>query len=309
MNIYTKNGDGGFSKNIKNVSYQKDYVLFELIGTVDELSAALGLAKLTAAGAARNAAEALRLEFTALNSSIAGGEKFDGVSAAGRLEKLIDAFSQKIKLSGELTAVGKSEAGARFDFARTVARRAERVAVRANKFFLTDKNILAYFNRISDLLYILARYSDETGENAALPPYSGTGKLDLAEAGKLNSAVIEKARSVGASVVCAVCDSGGNLISLSRDDGAFTASINVAQNKAYTSVSLKMKTETLAELASPGGQLYGIQHQDSRIVIFGGGVPLFKNGEIVGGFGVSGGTAEQDGELAEYAAGRFNKTV
>ena len=90
-------------------------------------------------------------------------------------------------------------------------------------------------------------------------------------------------------------------MTLLRDDDAFIASINVAQNKAYTSVSLKMPTANLAELSKPGDSLYGIQHQDSRLVMFGGGIPLVRNQVIVGGFGVSGGTLEQDTALAEYA--------
>jgi uncharacterized protein GlcG (DUF336 family) len=58
----------------------------------------------------------------------------------------------------------------------------------------------------------------------------------------------------------------------------------------------------LATLAAPGGSLYGIQHTNNgRIVIFGGGVPLEKDGRIVGGFGVSGGSAQEDSDMADFA--------
>ena len=68
-----------------------------------------------------------------------------------------------------------------------------------------------------------------------------------------------------------------------------------------------MSTEQLSHLARPDGSLYGIQFtNNNRIVIFGGGVPLEVNGVIVGGFGVSGGTAEQDTYLAEYAVQQWN---
>ena len=68
-----------------------------------------------------------------------------------------------------------------------------------------------------------------------------------------------------------------------------------------------MPTKDLASLAAPGGSLYGIQFTNGgKIVIFGGGEPLKnKNGEIIGGFGVSGGTAEQDTKLGEYAKSVF----
>ena len=131
------------------------------------------------------------------------------------------------------------------------------------------------------------------------------GQFNLKQAEELCQKVIQKAREVGVKVVCAVCDSGGNLMSMLRDDDAYIASINVAQNKAYTAVSLKMPTTTLAELTKPGDSLYGLQHQDSRLVVFGGGIPLIRDGVIVGGFGVSGGSLEQDTMLAEYAKEMF----
>ena len=113
--------------------------------------------------------------------------------------------------------------------------------------------------------------------------------------------VIMKAREQGIKVVAAVCDNGGNLLSLKRDDDAFIASIDIAINKAFTSTSLKMSTEQVGKLSQPGASLYGLQYTNSgKIVIFGGGVTLTVNGEIVGALGVSGGSAEQDTALAEF---------
>ena len=67
-----------------------------------------------------------------------------------------------------------------------------------------------------------------------------------------------------------------------------------------------MPTKQLANLAQPGESLYGIQFTNNgRIVIFGGGVPLERGGVIIGGFGVSGGSAEQDTALADYALELF----
>ena len=84
----------------------------------------------------------------------------------------------------------------------------------------------------------------------------------------------------------------------------------VVFGKAFTAVALKMSTEDLAPLAQPGGSLYGIQHSNGgRIVIFGGGVPLIMDGRIVGGFGVSGGTAAQDTAFGRYAKALFEKEL
>lgn len=304
--IYTKKGDTGYSVNIQNVRYQKDYVLFELLGTVDELSSNLGLAKIESTQVVAETITAIQQEFILLNAYIAGGKPFDTKTATQRLEKLIDAFSAKVTRDGQFTISGQTKAGAYLDVARTVARRAERQAVKASKVFLVNQDDLCYFNRVSDLLYILARYQDQLQAPNDTKPIvyeqkTPDNKFDLKQAEQLCEAVMKKAREMGVKVVCAVCDSGGNLMTLSRDDDAFIASINVAQNKAYTSVSLKMPTGALADLTKPGDSLYGIQHQDSRLVVFGGGIPLIRNQVIVGGFGVSGGTLEQDTALAEYA--------
>ncbi len=126
--------------------------------------------------------------------------------------------------------------------------------------------------------------------------------ITSAQAQAVCDGVLACARAQELRLVAAVCDKGGNLLNLRRDDDAFIASVDIAINKAYTSVALKMPTKLLASLAAPGGSLYGIQHTNGgRIVIFGGGVPLQKNGRIVGGFGVSGGSAQEDSDMADFA--------
>ena len=309
--IYTKNGDGGMTGNIRNQRLSKDYLLFDLVGGIDEVSSNLGVAKLEASGVVFDTIMALQLEFLRLNTYIAGGDRFDSLSAVARLERLIDAFSKRFTMPTEFTISGKTKAGAALDVARAVARRVERAFVKAGKIFLINKNDIAYFNRLSDLLYVMARYCDslENGDSEKIIYKTNDACFDLKAAGRLCEMVMEKARQSGLLVVCAACDSGGNLMTLVRDDNAYIASIKVASNKAYTAVSLKMKTEMLAHLSAPGGGLYGVQHQDNKIVVFGGGIPLIRNGTIVGGFGVSGGSAEQDTALADYAEKCFKEVV
>ena len=128
-------------------------------------------------------------------------------------------------------------------------------------------------------------------------------KMTLVCARKIIRAVQTKAKEMGVKAVCAVSDAGGNPIAVECMDDAYLASYDIAVNKAYTVVALKMPTKNLASLAAPGGSLYGIQFTNNgKIVIFGGGEPLMnKDGVIIGGFGVSGGSAVQDTELGEYA--------
>ena len=112
--------------------------------------------------------------------------------------------------------------------------------------------------------------------------------------------VFEAAQQMHLNVFAAITDCGANPVAVLRMDGAILASFDIALNKAYTAVALNKSTSELAKLASPGGELYGIQHQGGgNIVVFGGGEPLRYNGKTVGGLGVSGGTLVQDEKLSE----------
>ena len=133
--------------------------------------------------------------------------------------------------------------------------------------------------------------------------------ISLSDAKYLAERVEQKAREMGVNAVVAVSDEGGNLILLECMDNSYIASKDIAINKAYTVVALKMPTSKLAVLAAPGGSLYGIQHTNGgRIVIFGGGDPLELRGKIVGGLGVSGGSAEQDTALSAYGRKIFEES-
>lgn len=133
--------------------------------------------------------------------------------------------------------------------------------------------------------------------------------LDLALA--LTEKVKAKASEMGVNAVVAVSNAAGNPVSVQCMDDSYIASYDVAFNKAYTVVALKMPTTTLKELAQPGGSLYGIQFTNGgKIVIFGGGVPLYnKAGKIIGGLGVSGGSEGQDTSLAEYGGQVFESLL
>lgn len=125
--------------------------------------------------------------------------------------------------------------------------------------------------------------------------------VTLRAAEALIEKVFEQARGIKLNAFAAVVDAGGNPVVVKRMDGAITASYDIALNKAYTSASLAMSTDKLSKLAAPGGELYGIQHTNGgRIVIFGGGEPLYHCGKVVGALGVSGGTLKQDTELAAF---------
>ena len=84
-------------------------------------------------------------------------------------------------------------------------------------------------------------------------------------------------------------------------DNAYHGSFDVAVNKTYTATAFQMATSKLAELCQPGRELYGLQFSnEGKVMILGGGEPLLVGDTMIGALGVSGGTAEQDTELAAY---------
>ena len=135
--------------------------------------------------------------------------------------------------------------------------------------------------------------------------------MTLSRAEALCDAVLREAERMGVKAVVCVADGSGHPRVMKSMDDAYLASYDVAVNKAYTVVALKMSTMTLKPLAQPGASLYGIQFTNGgRIVIFGGGDPLYgANGEIVGGLGVSGGSEEQDAALSAYGRRYFETNV
>ncbi len=129
------------------------------------------------------------------------------------------------------------------------------------------------------------------------------------EGAKLLALKVEvKAKEMGVNAVVAIADDGGNLKLCECMDNSYLASRDIAINKAYTSVALKMSTKKLSSLSQPGQPLYGIQHTNGgKIVIFGGGDTLEISGKIVGGLGVSGGSEEQDTALSAYGKKIFGE--
>lgn len=134
--------------------------------------------------------------------------------------------------------------------------------------------------------------------------------MTLALAVKLIEKIEAKAAERGMRVVTAVSDASGRPVAVHCMDGAYMGSFDVALNKTYTSIAFQMSTAELARLSQPGESLYGIQFtNEGRIVIFGGGEVLKREGVIIGALGVSGGSAKQDTELAAYGKSIFEEVI
>jgi uncharacterized protein GlcG (DUF336 family) len=130
--------------------------------------------------------------------------------------------------------------------------------------------------------------------------------MTLSEARTIIAAGERKAEEIGQPMNIAVADEGGNLKAHVRMDGAWLGSVDISIKKAWTARAFDIATKDVAPHCQSGGQFFGIHaSNDGKVMIFAGGVPLKRDGKVVGAVGVSGGSGEQDQAVAEAAAAAF----
>ena len=130
--------------------------------------------------------------------------------------------------------------------------------------------------------------------------------VKLADARRVIAAAEKAAAKMGRPMNVAVVDGGGNLVAHARMDGAWIGSIDIAVKKAWTARAFDTATGDLAAHAQSGGQFFGIHaSNDGRVMVFAGGVPLTRDGRVVGAVGVSGGSGDEDRSVAEAGAAAF----
>lgn len=128
-------------------------------------------------------------------------------------------------------------------------------------------------------------------------------KISYSVARILGAIAESRALEMAVPMAIALVDEKCGLLFFGRMDDTLPASTEIAISKAYTAAALRMPTSEVGKLAQPGGMLYGIQHTlDGKIVLFGGGIPLRLDGKVAGGIGISGGTVEEDIQVAVPAA-------
>jgi uncharacterized protein GlcG (DUF336 family) len=119
--------------------------------------------------------------------------------------------------------------------------------------------------------------------------------ITLEQAKAAIKAAKEKAAALGTLMNISVVDAGANLTAFARMDGAWLGSIDIAIKKARTARFFNMNTGDIGALSQPGGPLYQIEHSNTGLISFPGGI-LIRNaqGEIIGAIGVSGDSVEND---------------
>jgi uncharacterized protein GlcG (DUF336 family) len=111
---------------------------------------------------------------------------------------------------------------------------------------------------------------------------------------------------MGVAMTVAVVDAGDQLVAFERRDGADLVGVTLARDKAFSALVNRMPTRDIAPVAQPGTEFYGYDAlAGGRMVIFAGGMPLERDGVLVGAVGVSGGSAEQDQRAADAASAAF----
>ena len=345
MEMFTGSGDRGMTslKRDRNVSKADDRI--QAIGEIEDLITHIGMIKLHADdGSLKADLEKIQRNLLICIEGINDPYHKDNKIPEEEV-KILTENMETLKASYPMTAweplPGGCEASLRIDMARSVARRAERWLTSSDKKYGGQPVRKQYMNLLGNYLYALARYTDHVESKkpavTVQPVVTASGKpvnekvpaaeltkeiviqevlkriqtmdrvtLDIAK--KLIEKIEGYAVSVGKKAVVAVCGPDGNPIAVHVMDGAFLVSFDVAVKKAYTAVSVKMSTMELGKLVQPGETFAGLEQiEKDKLVFFGGGVPLFAGDKLVGGLGISGGTGEEDHDIAEYALSIFEE--
>lgn len=316
MKVYTKTGDRGETSLLGGARVAKNHQRVDTYGTVDEANSIMGLARsLCQNQEVRETILMLQKKMFVLGAELATPLEKNSIlkervtqGDISNLEKIIDYFDGQRIPNSAFVVPGGSAASAALDIARTVVRRSERLAVGLESQGEVTKEIMAYLNRLSDLLFVLARVEEEEAlvklvQEQVCQKLGGSQEVKMMNL-ELAKGMIEKceakAKEIGVPMVIAIVDNGGNLVTCHRQDDALLASIDIAINKAYTAVALKLPTHVAAQVTQPGQALYGLQNTNQgRLVIFGGGFPFKMGDKVVGGIGVSGGSVEEDMAVAQ----------
>lgn len=121
-------------------------------------------------------------------------------------------------------------------------------------------------------------------------------------------AAVAHARAIGVKINVAVTDSGGNLAAFLRMPGAFVQSIDIAIDKAYTAAGFGFPTQDWMKIVGHDeGMKLGFSARP-RLVVFGGGLPIFVDGRLAGGVGVSGASEAQDVDCAKAGLAAITAT-
>jgi ATP:cob(I)alamin adenosyltransferase len=330
MAIYTRTGDAGTTALFTGQRVSKTHPRVEAYGTLDELNAALSLCVCaTTSEAHRTLLEAIQLQIFWFSAELASEseqpsttQRYISSEEIAALEVAIDTAMGRVAPLHSFILPGRCEAASRLHFARTLARRAERRLVELSAEVSVRHVLMRYINRLSDCLYALARAEDHDNHQNTIirkvtERYLASSRLPVVkespmslsfqELHQLTRCAVARAEELNVPIVVSIVDANGTQTVTWRMPDALLVSSELAPKKAWTAVAMKAATHELTSAVQPGAALYGLEsHMQGKVVTFGGGYALWRDGLLVGGLGISGGSVEQDMDIAQAAIAAIN---
>lgn len=221
-------------------------------------------------------------------------------------------YSNILSLDDEYKIPEENEEVLTVYFLYIIAKKLQRRFIFLSKNREIKLELINYINKSCDFFHIMYNFLQEKAMieyvvelvSEKLSSMEVDGNLSLEKARKIIRAGQKKAKEMNLAAVFAVVNSEGNLIIEERMDNSILVSVEVAYKKAYTAATLKLNTADLTPLVQPGAMFYGLQ-SDPKYIVFGGGMLLKIDGKIVGAVGVSGGSAQEDMEIAKACVDAF----
>lgn len=329
MAIYTKAGDKGTTGLFDGLRVSKASERVHVYGTFDELNAHISLCeKKVLHEENRKLLKKLQWQLFLLCAEVATADTNNlvahsdviGEEDTKQMEAIIDRYTQELPPVKSFLFLGNCESSAELHIARTVCRRGERLLIGLRESVQIRDELGQFVNRLSDFLYILARMEDYTYRinsivTSVLSRYEkaignkAVKDMDMSEYTAIYKYIEniqlrarERAAEIKVPVVVTIVDQAGRVVFVYRMEDSLLVSLELSKSKAYTAVAMKQPTHEISAAIQPGAMLYQLESMvDEKVTTFGGGFPILENGNIVGGLGISGGTTEEDMDIARYA--------
>ena len=173
--LYTKKGDKGKTNLFGcNQRISKSSAITEALGCLDEINSYLGVIKCkTTKKETKDLIHEIQNDLFVIQAQVAGADKKIDKKEVEYIEKVINGIEKELPIIKSFLISGANEISAHFDFARTLARRAERRVVAVSEEGITkiDSETLVFLNRLSSLLYALARWTAKESGDEISPKY------------------------------------------------------------------------------------------------------------------------------------------
>lgn len=332
MSIYTKTGDKGTTSLFDGKRVKKYALRVDTYGVFDECAAQLSVAeKIAKNQEVKEHLIWLEEKIFHLNAEIATAEDYQALKSKStliemcdieNLEQWIDFYQERLPQISSFILPGETLVGAQLHVARTICRRGERRLIELAEEESIRSELLQFVNRLSDCLYIFSRVEDYEQKKDELvtkiierylkkidDTKEREIKVHFSYVRDIFETCIAEAENLGTEVTVALVDHSGLLVANYSMPNALLVSRELAFKKAYSAIAMKQSTDKLQCLTQPGADFYQLETvTNGELVTFSGGIPIVSlTGEFTGAIGVSGGSKEEDQQIAEAGLKRVRE--